>query len=346
MAGDTEEKALPPSKRKLDRVRRKGQVPRSRDLVGAASLTGAAGSLLLGGGGILAAAVAMLEAAGDAAAGPFGPGLGTVLAKVGDAVARAVVPAYGAALGMAVLAAVAVLRGIPFSTDPITPKAENVSPVAGFKRLFRLRSLVELAKSLLKVALLGAVLVAVLGAGMRALLLAPGCGLACAQAAFGRIAAMLLPAAVAVFLAAGLLDVGLQRWLFLREQRMSVSESKRERKDMEGDPHIRGERRKLVREAAQEPGRLGVAAATLLAYDGKGAVGIRYRRGETPVPVVVCRSRDQRARALLSEAQRLGVPLVEDAELAQALARVAPGRPVPQAAFGKVAQALARAGAA
>lgn len=65
------------------------------------------------------------------------------------------------------------------------------------------------------------------------------------------------------------------------------------------------------------------------------------------MPVLVCRGRGGQARALMAEAQRLAIPLAEEAELARALAvRTAPGRPIPEATFHPVAQALARSGAA
>jgi type III secretion protein U len=83
MANDqSEEKTLPPTRKKLRDARQKGQVARSRDLTSGLSLAGAIGFLMLGSGTIVAASFAMLETAGNVAAGDFDAGLRAVSAAV------------------------------------------------------------------------------------------------------------------------------------------------------------------------------------------------------------------------------------------------------------------------
>src|SRR6202043_417870 len=83
MANDqSEEKTLPPTRKKLRDAREKGQVARSRDLTSGISLAGAIGFLMLSGATIVAAAVAMFETAGNVAAGDFTLGLDAVSAAV------------------------------------------------------------------------------------------------------------------------------------------------------------------------------------------------------------------------------------------------------------------------
>ncbi len=347
MAGDqSEEKTLPASKKKIDDARKKGQVARSKDLTVAAGLIGGAGFLLLGAGTVVGTSAAMFTAAGDAAGGDFALGLRAVGGAVRTAVLAGVVPVLGLVPALVVLSALVMLRGVPFATDPITPKFENVSPVEGFKKLFKLRTLIELVKSLVKVAVLGAILLCLLAGGVNALVLAPGCGLGCVRGVFAALIGPLLGATCVLFLVAGLADVGLQGWLFRRDQKMSVSEAKRERKDTDGDPALRRERRRLIREAATGPARLGVAMAGLLVHDGGATVvGLRFRRGETPVPMVVCRGRNARAGELMAEARRLRVPLAEDAELARALAKqTPPGQFIPEQFYRATALLLSQVG--
>ena len=93
----------------------------------------------------------------------------------------------------------------------------------------------------------------------------------------------LLGTAVSIFLAAGLADLLIQRWIFLRDMRMTQTEAKRELKDQEGSPQIRGAHQRHRREAATET-RLGVARATLIVKGRETAAGLRYVRGKPGFP--------------------------------------------------------------
>ncbi|WP_376091780.1 EscU/YscU/HrcU family type III secretion system export apparatus switch protein [Roseomonas sp. CCTCC AB2023176] len=360
MSGDdSEEKNLPASKKKLDEARKKGQVAQGKDLVSGAAFAAGAGFVLLSGGTFFVLATALFRAAGEAIeraerapdrASRFFDALGSLRGPVEAALNGLVVPLLVIVPSVAVLASLVALRGVVFATDPITPKAEKISPIEGFKRIFALRSLMEFLKSLLKVVLLAAVLVGVLWGGLRALLLSPTCGAACEAQLLGALLTAMLTAAAIVFLLVGIGDLGLQQWLFRRDMRMSVTEQKRERKEQDGDPHVRSARRTLMREAAAAP-RGGATAATLILHaPAEGArpevaVGVRFIRGETPVPAVVARGEGERAAALLVRAAAAGVPVAQEPAVARLLAtRTRPGGYVPQDLFGEVAGAMVRAG--
>ena len=225
MSSDSsEEKTLPPSKKKLLDARKKGQLPHSKDLVGAATLGAGAVAAWVGTGALFAAGAAMLDAAGHAAGLGLGPGLRAMRTVLADTFMRTAVPVLAAVVAAALLANLVVLRGAVFSVDPVTPKFSNVSPAEGFKRLFKARQLVELAKGVAKLVLLAAALAFVLWGGLRPLMAAPGCGIGCVIGATEALALALLVTSGLVFVAAGGLDMLLQRWLFTREQRMGVSE--------------------------------------------------------------------------------------------------------------------------
>ncbi|MBR0662907.1 translocation protein in type III secretion system, RhcU [Roseomonas hellenica] len=344
---DSEERPLPPSKKKLDDARKKGQVASSRDMVSGTALAGVLCLLLLGAAGFVASGTGLLRAAGIAldehAAGHGLVGLGHLRAAARDAALATVVPAFGIALGLAVLSAIVVLKGIPFSMQPVSPNLSKLNPVEGAKRIVSMRSLIELVKAMLKALLIAAVLTGILIGGLGALVQVPAHGMEGVRGAVQGLFTPMLVAAIALFLVAGLADVGLQNWLFRRDMRMSLTEQKRERKEQEGDPLVRNARRRLMRSAAGAPPvRTGLRHATLLVTQPDGpAIAIRFVRGETPVPAVVARGAH-----LVTEAARAGIPTVEDAALAAALARRAPpGSFVPQDLFQKVAAALVRVGA-
>jgi type III secretion protein U len=348
MANDTsEEKTLAPSQKKLRDARKKGQVARSKDLNAGFALVGGVGALVLFSGGAVAAMEAMFQTAGDDAAGDFATGLSHIGRAMETAYMQAALPILVAVPVMVVLASMIMLRGIPFAVDPITPKFERINPAEGLKRLFGLKSVVELVKSLTKAVAIAAVFIVLLRGGVNALALVPSCGVGCVGGTLHGLAVPLLWAACVIFLIGGVADVGLQRWLFQRDQKMSVSEAKRERKDIDGDPILKQERRRLMAEA-RRAGTLGMKRATAAVRDsgrdGALVIGLRYVAGETPVPMVVCKGRDARAGSLVREANDLGVPVVDDSELVAALAGTAPGQFVPERTYRIAALALARAG--
>ena len=342
MAGESEEKTLPASKKKIDDARKKGQVARSKDLTTGAGMAGALGFLLLGGSAALPAMTAMLDTAGQAATGDFTTGLGAVAAAVQTAAVRVVLPFWVIVPSLAVLASVVALRGIPFATDPLSPKMERLNPVEGLKRMFQVRALIELGKTLFKAGVIATAFFGVLRGGMQALVLVPACGLDCTGGVLHALAVPVLSITAGLFVVAGGVDVGLQRWLFMRDQKMGFSEAKRERKESNGNPEIKGERRRLAAEAARV-GALGIKRATFLVEGAGAVIGLRYKPGETPVPLVVCNARGDRAASLRAEGTALRLPRVEDASLAALLASVTPGQSVPESSFNMVAAALGRA---
>jgi type III secretion protein U len=342
---DTEEKTLPPSAKKLRDLRRKGQVARSKDMVAGLAMAGSLGYLMLAGMTITTAATAMIDTAGEVAGGDLRVGLDRLAPVIRHAATGVVLPLLMLVPTLAVLGAIVVLGGVPFSTDPIVPKLQKISPVEGFKRIFKMHALIELMKSLIKTAVIAAAFVAVLAGGLKALVLAPAAGLDAEIAVMHALAMPLFGTAALLFLAAGAADVGLQKWLFRREQKMSLTEMKRERKDMDGDPQIKRERKRIMREALRLAGGLGMRRATIVIHDGGGMiVGLRYKINEMPAPVVVCRGRDARARALLSEADAMRVAVAEDAELVQHLFRLPLGHGIPERLFRPMALALRNAG--
>jgi type III secretion protein U len=126
---------------------------------------------------------------------------------------------------------------------------------------------------------------------------------------------------------------------------MTRTESKREVKDLEGDPLIRGARRRMRQQLTSASARVGMRHAVIAVTHGERIVGLRYRPGETPIPLVVCKGRGEAAMRMLAEARDLGLPIVDNAELVAALAtRHAVGATVVPDLFGPVAELLVAAG--
>lgn len=261
-----------------------------------------------------------------------------------DVLLSATLPLLAITVITAAMTNVAVMKGFIFSVQPLVPNFERINPISGLTRLFGMKAAVELLKAVFKIVALATAFILVFRSGLQPLFQSPSCGSQCTTQAFW---AMIKPMAVTVilaFLALGLADVLVQRWLFMRDMRMTKTEAKRERKDMDGDPQIRRERAALRKAMAAT--KTGLKNAQIVITAGSDlAVGIRYVRGETSVPVSACRSYSQAAREAVAEANRLGIDVFEDALLARSLERVGVGAPVPERTFQQVAGYLVKANA-
>ncbi len=345
MNDETEQKSLPASAKKLRDARRKGQVPHSRDLVTGVSLTMLFIYFVLGGATLADRLTALVEAASRSVDQPFGEAGGRAVRLALEIVLSASLPPVAIVVIGDIVSGMASTFGPVFSFDPVKPKFEHVNPAQGLKRIFSMRNVVEFAKAAVKVIVLATAFLLITRGMIEPLFELPVCGEPCLAAA--AIAAMrpLAATAAVAFVAIGILDLLVQRRLFLRDMRMTRTESKREVKDLEGDPLIRGERRRMRTQFTGRRIRVGIRHAVIAVRHEDQIVGLRYRPGETPVPVVVCKGRGEAGRTMLAEARQLGIPIVDNATFAAALAaQHAVGQTIVPDLFKVAAETLVAAG--
>lgn len=323
MSGDSsEEKTLPPTQRKLRKAREKGQVVTSRETL--ASLTTLAVLLYLFArrGAIwrdLRALFALETPPGLA----FPQELALKARMALDLAVGLVAPVLVLVIALTVLMGMAISGGPVFSAQALTPDFGKLSPAKGAKKMFGRSAWMRLLMHVVRILAVGALLAVLLGGQIGALLPAPPCGIDCAARITERMIVPLLVGLTAILVVAGLLDYLVQRAEFLREQRMSVTEMKREWKDQEGDPQLKGQLRADRREAIERP--VGLSEATVLIRAGtREIVGLRYVEGETPAPRLVFRARGPEAVARAAR-NRAELTVREDAEAVALLARLAIG---------------------
>ena len=344
MSDTSEQKSLPASTKKLQDARRKGQIAHSHDFVSAVGAAAAIAYLWSFSGSIVGLWREALVLAVDMQNEPFQVALPQLGAALIALCWRTVLPLLTVAVVAALLANIVMNRGFLFSLAPMIPNLEHINPFSGLKRIFALKNWIELAKTLVKGVLLGSTLVIVVAGTLNTLVRLPICGEGCIGFVFGSMAQLLLGIGIAFLLATGLIDILLQRWLFLREMRMTITEGKRELQDQEGNPLVRSTRRRQRQEQAQEPS-LGPRHATLFVRGESVVVGLRYVRGETSVPIVVCRARGAAVQSLLDVAASNHIPVVAEAALARSLRRKPRlGSAIASQQFERVARAMLAAG--
>ncbi|WP_308917412.1 EscU/YscU/HrcU family type III secretion system export apparatus switch protein [Jannaschia sp. LMIT008] len=348
-----EEKDIAPSQRKLRQARQKGQAKQLRDLTTVAAFIAGIGGTAMAVPATVAAFGRGLDLGLAHLATPLSERDSLVAAASGIVnLARAeIASTLSLALGGIILTIVAVCivahGGVIFSLAPLAPKLSPLDPVAGFKRIFGLRSAIEFAKAFVKLVAAAAAFAYVAATFPAALVRLPDCGLGCALELGVLLVQIVLGAVLALALAFAVPDLRLQAWLFERDMRMTKTEQKQEMKDTGGNPQIKSAQKRLRQEAARSEGKRGPQAATVMVFGRGCAAGIRYVKGETPVPIVVAKSRDaDHARALLDQAMAGGVRLYDSEKLTRRLVRNGVvGRQVPQDAFADVAAALSASGA-
>lgn len=241
-----------------------------------------------------------------------------------------------------ILAAGAQTRFL-FSQEQIKFKLERISILKGFKRLFSLRSLVELFKSLVKIIVLTWILYINIKDSVQLL---PGMidWEIMQVAAFTGEEIMSLVISVGVaFGAVAALDFMYQRWEYEKGIRMSKQEVKDEYKQMEGNPEIKSARRQKQQEYAQKRMMSQVKDADVIVRNPTHyAVAIKYTIDKDPAPMVLAKGADLIAQKIIEEAAKHNIITVENRPLARGLyENAAVDEYIPAEFFQPVAEVLA-----
>lgn len=347
MSGESsEEKNLPASEKKLRDARNKGQIAKAPDMVTAFTAVTLLGYVFGASGWIGERLRTAMLATGDAVAMPFDEATRVLLPALASVIAQVVGPALALGVLSVVVASVLVNGGFMLTLEPLTPKFSNLDPIKGVGKLFALKGFIELAKSIVKAVVLGVVAVELALGAAGTLVQLPFCGQGCVGRTVWDMLRPLVEAACGMYVVSGGFDMLLQKWLFKHEMKMSATEQKRERKDQDGNPHVRGAQRSIRREAATAE-KLGLGQATVLIGGNAAAIGVRYVKDGNGFPTVVCRARDGASAATMAEeARRAGIPLYWDDALSAAMSAVLrSGMHVKVEFFQDVARALFASGA-
>ena len=341
MSGGSEDKNLPPSAKKLRDARKKGQVAKSKDLVSAAVTLAGVGFIVMHWDALAANCTTLIEHAGELSNQPLSQALPLLALQVAATALSTILPLMLCLLLAAMLSSVIATGGVVLSLDPLMPKLQKLNPAQGVKKLISVRGLLEVVKSLFKLALIGINAFWIIRGSLQSLVELPACGLGCTGVL---LHASLLPLAgsgVIVFLIFGLADMGIQRWLFIRDQRMSHTEKKNEHKNSEGNPLIRGAHKRERREASHM--RAGLGQATFLVTGTRIVVAMRYSSVDTRVPMSVGRTEADDVVRFVQEGRRLKLPILHEPDLARALFdKVQIGQTIPRELFQPVILGMKR----
>jgi type III secretion protein U len=342
---DAEEATFDPSQKRLTQLRRDGQVPRSQEFTGAVTLIALLLYLLVSYPSILDLFRIAFRDMPIYDPLPFWERVTQSARLVTDITMRLILPVIGIAVLSSLLASILDTKGFVFTLKPLTPNVAKFNPMEGLGNLFTLKNFLELIKSLIKIAILFIVIYFLMKRYLNDIFWAPTCGLNCVIFVLLKLTGWIVAIGVALLIIAAAVDLLVSRWLFTRDNRMTLTEMKRENKEDQGSPEIRGARNQERRRLAQSAGLTGPQTANLFLLSPNGVVGITYKPDISGVPIVALKGRDAQVPDFLDIARQRGVGIIENIELTDTLlglGRV--GEPIPRDTFTAVARALVQAG--
>jgi flagellar biosynthetic protein FlhB len=341
-APEQDSKTEDPSQKRLDDARKKGDVAKSQEVVTWFMLLGSAVVFATMGPTVSQQLLVPLETL-MMNADQFDVG-GAGFAEFFNDLAFAIVGVV--LLPLVVLAVCAIAANLIqhrplFSAEPITPKFSKISPLAGFKRLFSLDSLVNFGKGLLKLGVVGGVLFAVVWPERDRLDTMMTADPIAMLTSFQDIGLRIFLATLAVVTVIALVDYIYVRQKWWKKQMMTLQETKQEYKQQEGDPHIKGRLRQLRMERSRRRMMAAVPNATVVITNPTHyAVALKYD-STMKAPQCVAKGADAVALRIRETAKEHDVPIVENPPLARALfAAVEVDEVIPGEHFKAVAEVV------
>ncbi len=338
---DRTEQATP--KRRED-ARKKGDVPRSRELTMAGVMLSGASAIAFMSGPAAERIVAGFKKSlqigrGDANDPRF---MIESLSAFTQQSITAIAP-LAAVLLVAVFVSATLIGGWSFSLQAAGFKAERMSPIKGIKRIFSAHSLNELLKAMAKFVLIAAIAIAWLWLSVDELLSLSRQAIdAAIPHAIGIAGTSLLVVSSGLVVIA-LADVPFQLWNYQKKLRMTRQEVRDEFKETEGRPEVKSRIRALQQQIATRRMMEEVPDADVVITNPTHfAVALKYDEDTMRAPTVVAKGKDLVAARIRDVAREHAVPLFSAPPLARALFRSTKlGEEIPERLYTAVAQVLA-----
>jgi len=312
------EKATP---KKLKDARKKGQVAKSQDLPSAFTFIV---SLWV----VMASTAFLYHKLGDFLIATFkAVPVSNLAEKLGGVFQEAFLVIFLASLpAMVLVSMVGVLInflavGPVFSTEVFKPDIKKFNPVENLKQKFKLKTLVELIKSCLKIFVASWIIYDVMYASIPTLIQAVAMPISSALMIFYAFTMEVIIKVGLFFIVVAVADFAYQKYNFGKEMMMEKFEIKQEYKNTEGNPEIKGKRRQIAQEIAYSEGPAGGVrrAQAVVTNPTHLAVALGYEREVDPAPYIISMGEGYKAAEMVKMAKKLNVPIVRNIKLAHRL---------------------------
>ncbi len=229
------------------------------------------------------------------------------------------------------------------TAKPMKPKLSKISPLSGFKRIFSVRQLLELLKSIAMITIIGIVVYTTIIDKVGLLLSFYDITLYEALATIGEIIIDLGIKISMIFLIIGFIDLIYQRHKFKEDTKMTKQEVKDEYKNAEGDPQVKSQvRRRMMEVSRRRMMQQLPEADVVITNPTHFAVALKYEPDSGMAPVVIAKGADHLAFQIKDKAKECNIAIVENKPLARILYHnVDIGMEIPPELYQAVAEILA-----
>ena len=229
------------------------------------------------------------------------------------------------------------------TSKPMQPKFSKLNPMKGFARIFSPGSLVELLKSVLKLAVIGYMVYSYLKGRIGQIFLLYDISIGQAIELIGDVVIELGIRIAAVYMIIAMLDYAYQKYKFKQDMKMTKQEVKDEYKNQEGDPQVKGKQKQRMREASMRRMMQQLPEADVVITNPTHyAVAIKYDPDTYDAPYVIAKGENYLAQRIKDIARDNEIEIVENKPLARMLyANVEIGGLVPPELYQAVAEVLA-----
>ncbi|WP_305074305.1 flagellar biosynthesis protein FlhB [Propionivibrio sp.] len=337
------ERTEPASSRRLEQAREEGQVPRSREVGAFLVLMVAAGAFWMVGGWMMQRTSTIVSRGlmfdGELLRDPQ-----VMVARLGDIALDALLAFTPLVMALIVAALLSpfFLGSWNVSFKAMTPDLGRLDPLKGMGRIVSWSGVLELVKGVAKATLIGSVAAGVLWAERGEIISLLSQTIDAGLASAGHLINFSFLLIVASMLLIVALDVPFQLWQYHNKLKMTKEEVRRESKEMEGNPEVKGRIRSMQREAARRRMMSAVPTADVIVTNPTHfAVALAYKNG-MGAPKVLAKGMGEIALKIRTIGAESGVPLLEAPPLARSLYRHAElDQEIPSALYAAVAEVLA-----
>ncbi|MES2672695.1 MAG: flagellar biosynthesis protein FlhB [Pseudomonadota bacterium] len=340
----SQEKTEEASGRKIEKAREEGQIPRSRDLTTSVVLLFGACGLYFYADFMFAKIIGLTRANFILKRETiFDPNamIGHLASAINDGI-LSMMPFFGLMFVASIIGPIA-LGGWLFSADALLPKFSRMDPLAGIKRMFSVKSVIELVKALAKVlVILGATILLLKHYAQDMYRLSDeSIHVAIVHSAEISILAAIALSATTLIIAA--VDVPLQLFEYAKKLKMTKQEIRDESKDTDGKPEVKGRIRQLQREMAQRRMMAKVPEADVIITNPTHyAVALKYQPESMATPIMIAKGGDHTALKIREIAKAHNIEIIESPVLARAIFHTTElDTEIPSGLYLAVAQVLA-----
>ncbi len=239
-----------------------------------------------------------------------------------------------------------LIIGPVFSTEAMKIDFKKLNPVTNIKNMFKVKTLIELIKSVLKITGAFILIYSVVYNSLPQIIATAAMPILGTTTVFSEFLYKVIIRVGIFFLFVAILDLAFQKQNFAKEMKMEKFEVKQEHKDTEGDPHIKGKRRQTAQEIAYQDGPGATKKArTVITNPVHLAIAIDYRDAEDekkePAPRILTMGKGLVADQIIRIAQEERIPIMRNVPLAQTLFEKGKiGEYIPEETFEAVAEIL------